>query len=93
MLNNCTIKGEICNSLVENNSCKPVLVFHCEYSQKRGPKMWSFLRELDRNKNIDDYPNLEYPEIYVLRGGYRLFVHMYPGNCTPEQGYVSEFNE
>lgn len=76
----------------ESNSCTPVLIFHCEYSLKRGPRLWSFLRSLDRNANMEHYPNLQYPEIYLLRGGYRLFTHMYPDLCTPEKGYISEFN-
>lgn len=73
--------------------CKPVLVFHCEFSQKRAPKMWSFLRNLDRELNVSHYPKLQLPEIYLLRGGFNLFVSMYPEFCSCEQGYISEMDE
>ncbi|XP_077780824.1 M-phase inducer phosphatase 3 isoform X5 [Podarcis muralis] len=48
-----------------------VLVFHCEYSSERGPKMCRYLREEDRAMN--EYPALHYPELYVLQGGYKDF--------------------
>lgn len=50
-----------------------VLIFHCEYSQKRAPKLYRFLRELDRKLHIDSYPQLYYPNMYILEGGYRSF--------------------
>ncbi|KAJ3181839.1 cell division cycle- protein [Gaertneriomyces sp. JEL0708] len=50
-----------------------VVVFHCEFSSHRAPRMASFMRKYDRQLNIETYPNLHYPEIYVLEGGYRKF--------------------
>ena len=50
-----------------------VLIFHCEFSSERGPKMYRFLREQDRELNKDSYPKLNYPEVYVLEGGYKAF--------------------
>lgn len=35
---------------------KTAIVFHCEFSQHRGPKMYRALRELDRRMHIDFYP-------------------------------------
>lgn len=48
-----------------------VLVFHCEFSSERGPRMCRFVRERDRALN--DYPKLHYPELYVLKDGYKDF--------------------
>ena len=54
--------------------------------------MWSFLRNLDRELNMNYYPDLQIPEIYLLRGGYRLFVSMYPELCSNYSGYISEMD-
>ena len=35
---------------------KTIIVFHCEFSQQRGPKMYRTLREIDRRLHIDFYP-------------------------------------
>ncbi|PIC25571.1 hypothetical protein B9Z55_018453 [Caenorhabditis nigoni] len=48
-----------------------VPIFYCEFSQKRGPKMASALRALDRAQN--DYPKCHFAELYVLFQGYRKF--------------------
>ncbi|XP_040262904.1 M-phase inducer phosphatase 3 isoform X1 [Bufo bufo] len=59
-----------------------ILVFHCEFSSERGPKMCRFLREEDRARN--DYPNLYYPEVYLLKGGYKEFFPEYKTLCEPQ---------
>ncbi|KAM9027466.1 M-phase inducer phosphatase 2 [Ara ararauna] len=61
-----------------------ILIFHCEFSSERGPRMCRFVREKDRACN--EYPRLHYPELYVLKGGYREFFPQYRGHCEP-QGY------
>ena len=69
---------------------RTMLIFHCEFSQKRAPFMYSCLRDNDRRCNIDAYPRLFFPEIYVMEGGYCAFWQSYkdtplvwkPG-CTP----------
>ncbi|XP_077027579.1 M-phase inducer phosphatase 2-like [Agelaius phoeniceus] len=58
-----------------------ILIFHCEFSVERGPKMCKFLRERDRS--CHEYPRLHYPELYVLKGGYREFFSQFPGHCEP----------
>ena len=40
------------DNLKKINFCVPILIFHCEYSLKRGPKMSSFVRGLDRNQDM-----------------------------------------
>uniref|UniRef100_A0A6I8PEC7 M-phase inducer phosphatase n=1 Tax=Ornithorhynchus anatinus TaxID=9258 RepID=A0A6I8PEC7_ORNAN len=48
-----------------------IVVFHCEFSSERGPRMCRFVRKRDRLGN--EYPKLHYPELYVLKGGYKDF--------------------
>ncbi|XP_072858275.2 M-phase inducer phosphatase 2 [Pogona vitticeps] len=59
-----------------------IVVFHCEFSSERGPRMCRFVREKDRACN--DYPSLHYPELYVLKGGYKEFFPQYRGHCEPQ---------
>ncbi|XP_044307262.1 M-phase inducer phosphatase 3 isoform X1 [Varanus komodoensis] len=59
-----------------------ILVFHCEYSSERAPKMCRYLRKEDRAMN--EYPALHYPELYVLRGGYKHFFLTYKELCEPQ---------
>uniref|UniRef100_A0A8C6CR62 M-phase inducer phosphatase n=1 Tax=Moschus moschiferus TaxID=68415 RepID=A0A8C6CR62_MOSMO len=59
-----------------------VIVFHCEFSSERGPRMCRSLREEDRALN--QYPALYYPELYILKGGYRDFFPEYMELCEPQ---------
>ncbi|KAG5848203.1 hypothetical protein ANANG_G00095970 [Anguilla anguilla] len=59
-----------------------LLVFHCEFSSERGPRMCRFVRERDRMLN--EYPNLHYPELYVLKGGYKEFFPHFQTECEPQ---------
>ncbi|KAJ2854873.1 m-phase inducer phosphatase, partial [Coemansia asiatica] len=68
-----------------------VVILHCEYSIQRAPSMASHLRRRDREVNMHRYPTLHYPEIYVLKGGYRNFFSYFKTQCEP-QNYV-EMND
>lgn len=59
-----------------------IIVFHCEFSSERGPRMCRSLREEDRALN--QYPALYYPELYILKGGYRDFFPEYKELCEPQ---------
>ncbi|XP_056151888.1 M-phase inducer phosphatase 2 [Lampris incognitus] len=59
-----------------------LVVFHCEFSSERGPRMCRFVRERDRAMN--DYPKLHYPELYILKGGYKEFFPNFQSNCEPQ---------
>ncbi|NWU68068.1 MPIP1 phosphatase, partial [Pterocles burchelli] len=59
-----------------------IVVFHCEFSSQRGPRMCRFVRERDRLEN--EYPNLHYPELYILKGGYRDFFLRCRSFCEPQ---------
>ncbi|XP_027559405.1 M-phase inducer phosphatase 1 [Neopelma chrysocephalum] len=59
-----------------------IVVFYCEFSSERGPRMCRFVREQDRLSN--EYPSLHYPELYVLKGGYKDFFSRCRSFCEPE---------
>ena len=65
---------------------RTVVVFHCEYSQNRGPSTYRMIRNLDRELHKHFYPQLFFTEIYLLDGGYRKFYKEFPELC--EGGYV-----
>jgi len=63
-------------------SSRHVIIFHCEFSRVRGPRLMMLLREKDRQ--INNYPELLHPELYLLEGGYRDFYRKYKGYCVPQ---------
>ncbi|XP_052804593.1 M-phase inducer phosphatase 1-like [Mya arenaria] len=78
-------KDEV-NSLLQKpvaGDKRHVLIFHCEFSSERGPKMYRFLRAQDRMLNSDRYPRLNFPEVYLLHGGYKAFFNKYRDLCDP----------
>ncbi|XP_052791986.1 M-phase inducer phosphatase 1-like [Mya arenaria] len=78
-------KDEV-NSLLQKpvaDGKRHVLIFHCEFSSERGPKMYRFLRAQDRMLNSDIYPRLNFPEVYLLHGGYKAFFNKYRDLCDP----------
>ncbi|GJN88606.1 hypothetical protein Rhopal_001572-T1 [Rhodotorula paludigena] len=60
---------------------KTVLIFHCEFSAKRAPTSAKHLRNQDRLKNFAAYPNICYPELYILQGGYEAYYRAFPERC------------
>lgn len=63
-------------------SNRHIIIFHCEFSSERGPRLMKFLREKDRQMN--QYPELIHPELYLLDGGYRDFYRKYKEYCEPQ---------
>ncbi|KAK3590052.1 hypothetical protein CHS0354_041079 [Potamilus streckersoni] len=61
-----------------------IIIFHCEFSSERGPKMYRFLQSEDRDLHKDNYPQLYYPEVYLLDGGYKAFFESYKELCEPD---------
>ncbi|XP_047114374.1 M-phase inducer phosphatase-like isoform X1 [Schistocerca piceifrons] len=68
---------------VSSDEKRNILIFHCEFSSERGPNMTRFLRNCDRTRNKDIYPALNYPEIYLLDGGYKNFFENHSDLCEP----------
>eukprot|EP00013_Stygamoeba_regulata_P027336 CAMPEP_0177645880 /NCGR_PEP_ID=MMETSP0447-20121125/9481_1 /TAXON_ID=0 /ORGANISM="Stygamoeba regulata, Strain BSH-02190019" /LENGTH=744 /DNA_ID=CAMNT_0019148385 /DNA_START=370 /DNA_END=2604 /DNA_ORIENTATION=- len=74
---------------------RTALIFHCEFSSKRGPRCLRELRDLDRKANgTENYPHLYYPHCYLLKGGYRKFYeeHKSPEFCEP-CGYIEMYDK
>lgn len=69
---------------------KKIIIFYCEFSSVRGPSLALRFRNLDRQ--INTYPRLHCPEMYVLEGGYRNFFMNYPSYCTPSS-YIMMHDE
>ncbi|KAF9106721.1 cell division cycle- protein [Mortierella sp. AM989] len=69
-----------------------LLIFHCEFSCERGPRMARHLRNQDRAANASHYPAVFYPEIYVMQGGYSGFFKENKAYCWPE-AYVEMQDE
>lgn len=86
-------KQHLANELFAQNvpSANTLLIFHCEYSVHRAPLTAKFIRGHDRTVNAANYPNLTYPEMYILDGGYSKFFTENPSKCFP-QNYV-EMND
>ncbi|KAG0213760.1 cell division cycle- protein [Mortierella sp. NVP41] len=61
-----------------------LLIFHCEFSSKRAPRLARHLRNQDRAWNVSHYPALFYPEVYVMEGGYSSFFEENKSYCWPE---------
>ncbi|GMM36220.1 putative tyrosine protein phosphatase [Saccharomycopsis crataegensis] len=74
-----------------NGNQRNLMVFHCEFSSYRGPFMALHLRQCDRIINKENYPNLNFPNIVVLEGGYKSFFNLHSSRCYP-QCYV-EMND
>lgn len=79
LVNNKTEEAVVLDAASEPK--RHILIFHCEFSSERGPKMSRFLRNYDRNAN--QYPKLLYPEIYLLHNGYKEFYESYAKLCDP----------
>ena len=68
---------------------KVVLVFHCELSQDRGPTLIQVFRNYDRDQNIPSYPKVNYPDIYILDGGFSNFYDLYKDSNLIIGSYTS----
>ena len=49
--------------------------------------MMEEVRRIDRKLHEESYPELYYPQLYLIKGGYKEFFESYRGKCEP-QAYV-----
>ncbi len=78
-----------------SSSIRPsIIIFHCEFSSERGPRLCRLFRSLDRQYNLLNYPQLSFPSIYLLDGGYAEFYNHSTSKqyCEPK-GYISMFEQ
>ncbi|KAB8240741.1 hypothetical protein BDV35DRAFT_104327 [Aspergillus flavus] len=80
-------KDNLAAELFASPKPRTALVLHCEYSAHRAPIMAKYIRHQDRAFNVDHYPHLTYPDMYILDGGYSSFFSDYRTLCFP-QNYV-----
>ncbi|GAQ83828.1 M-phase inducer phosphatase [Klebsormidium nitens] len=66
------------------NHERTCLVFHCEFSSSRAPKLFQFMRNLDRKMHADSYPKLSFPNMFILEGGYKAFFESKKVLCEPK---------
>eukprot|EP00056_Hartaetosiga_gracilis_P013744 m.230259 g.230259 ORF g.230259 m.230259 type:complete len:922 (+) comp13891_c0_seq7:218-2983(+) len=88
----------LCNHFflpLENRTCNRdvVIVFHCEFSSKRGPSQFKIMRTIDRIIN-EFSGSVIFPEMYVLKGGIKAFNHKYGQDDSVFEGkYVEMTNK
>lgn len=80
-------KEHLAAELFSSPKQRTALILHCEYSAHRAPIMARHIRHSDRSYNVDQYPVLTYPDLYILDGGYRAFFAEHQSLCYP-QNYV-----
>lgn len=61
----------------------PILIFHCEFSKNRAPKLMRHLRNVDRKIHQETYPELYYPQLYLVDKGYKNVFNTVPDVCEP----------
>jgi rhodanese-related sulfurtransferase len=81
------LQSELLNNIdsIEHEHRRTIIVFHCEYSAHRGPRMAMHLRNLDRLLNVNRYPYLYYPDVFILSGGYSHFFDAFHTRCFPQR--------
>lgn len=69
-----------------------ILIFHCEFSSLRAPKMGNFVRNYDRRINYDintgTWPELSYPTCVLLDNGFQGFYNVKKENSQHLFGKV-----
>lgn len=70
---------------LKDPSKRNLIIFHCEFSSERAPSLLRYFRSEDRTIHEHIYPQLHYPEIYLLEGGYKAFFEYSKEYSIPKQ--------
>ena len=85
-----------------------LIIFHCEFSSKRGPDLRAWFRKNDRSSNVSiygahmtnkiwlqQYPTLNYPHLYLMKSGYKSFYETISDTAAfePSKLYVPELDK
>lgn len=70
---------------LKDSTKRNIFIFHCEFSSERAPSLLRFFRSEDRTIHEQSYPQLYYPEIYLLEGGYKAFYEYSKDSCIPNE--------
>jgi len=74
------------NAEGEEGRKEPIFIFHCEFSSERAPRLSRLVRKLDRKKCLENHEGLLlYPQMYILKGGYKQFFNSFRQHCHPQE--------
>jgi hypothetical protein len=63
------------------------VILLCEFSSERAPRAFRYVRGRDREAHLASYPQLAWPQLFVLRGGFRALAaaapHLVDGALVP----------
>lgn len=74
---------ELYNRYIDTGS---TIIMYCEFGVQRSRALQSAFRDYDRAQHTHNYPNLSYPNVYVIERGYKEFFQCHPELCVG--GYV-----
>jgi rhodanese-related sulfurtransferase len=60
------------------------IIFHCEFSSKRGPAAIKALRAAETGRYAAGQLERDYPEVYLLNGGYKAFYEWERSSDVPD---------
>ncbi|KAG3014547.1 hypothetical protein JG687_00013406 [Phytophthora cactorum] len=88
------MEAQFFESATLEHCTRTALIFFCEFSANRAPKMLRHVRNVDRRLHADSYPELYYPELYLIDGGYKnCFDTLQHEICAPSAVYVTMEDE
>jgi len=63
--------------MIEAIKKSTIIIFNCEHSNNRSPFLMRLARKMDRLIHVEKYPEIAYPEMLLLNGGFIEFYGKY----------------